>query len=90
MLLSERIMNAVDQCVPNKIVSIRENDEPWFTNDIRTLYEKKLKIHTLAKRLNSVWCWNLFKRIRNELTDKIRDRKQEYKLELEKRVNDKQ
>ena len=86
---SERIMNAVDQCVPNKIVSIRENDEPWFTNDIRTLCEKKLKIHTLAKRLNSVWCWNLFKRIRNELTDVIRDRKQEYKLELEKRVNDK-
>ena len=86
---SERIMNAVDQCVPNKIVSIRENDEPWFTNDIRTLCEKKLKIHTLAKRLNSVWCWNLFKRIRNELTDIIRDRKEEYKLELEKRVNDK-
>ena len=82
-------MYAVNECVPSKIICMKENDEPWFTNDIRLLSNKKLRIHTLAKRLNSTWCWNLFKRLRNQLTDKIRNRKQEYLLELENKVNDK-
>ena len=86
---SDNIMYAVNECVPSKIICIKENDEPWFTNDIRLLSNKKLRIHTLAKRLNSTWCWNLFKRLRNQLTDKIRNRKQEYLLELENKVNDK-
>ena len=86
---SEKIMNAVNECVPTKIIRIKENDEPWFTNDIRLLSAKKLRIHTLAKRLNSIWCWNLFKKLRNQLTDSIRKRKQEYLMELDTKVNDK-
>ena len=85
---TEQLMNAVNICVPAKIICMKENDEPWFTNEIRMLSNRKLRIHTLAKRLNSVWCWNLFKRLRNQLTDKIRKRKQEYLLDLENRVNE--
>ena len=86
---SEEIMNAVNECVPTKIIRIKENDEPWYTNDIRLLSNKKNRIHALATRLNSVWCWTLFKRLRNRLTDSIRKRKQDYLLELENKVNDK-
>ena len=81
-------MYTVNQCVPTKIIKVRENDAPWMNQDIRSLAAKKLRIHTFAKHLDSVWCWALFRRIRNKLTTSIRNRKQEYLLELENRVND--
>ena len=85
---SEKLMEIVSKCVPIKIIKVRENDAPWMTEEIRTFAAKKLRIHTIAKILNSAWCWNLFRRIRNDLTTLIRKRKEDYMSELENRIND--
>ena len=73
--------------MPSKIIKVRENDAPWMTEEIRKLIERKLKIHTLAKILDSLWCWRLFKRLRNDLTDLIRKRKDNYQKEIEDKIN---
>ena len=48
---------------------------------------RKLKVHNFAKVLDSRWCWELFKRIRNELTNLIRKRKEDYFKEIEDKIN---
>ena len=73
--------------MPSKTITIKENDAPWMTEEIRQLMDKKLKIHSFAKRLDSLWCWDLFKFLRNRLTSLIRKRKEEYLREMEDRIN---
>ena len=85
---SNKLLDTAKLCMPVKTVIIRECDAPWMTEGIRKLIRKKIKIHTLAKRLNTVWSWNLFRKIRNELTSLIRTRKEEYVHEIENRIND--
>ena len=53
---SEKLMEIVSKCVPIKIIKVRENDAPWMTEEIRIFAAKKLRIHTIAKILNSAWC----------------------------------
>ena len=53
LLFSNTLFDITKNCMPVKTVRIRENDAPWMTEEIRKLRSKKLKHHTLAKRLNS-------------------------------------
>ena len=41
----------------------------------------------MAKEINTIWSWELFKRYRNDLTNKIRTRKEEYRLDIENKIN---
>lgn len=81
------LMTTAKHCMPVKTVVINERDAPWITEGIKKLIRKKQIIHSLAKRLDSMWCWALFRRIRNILVDKIRKRKEEYDIELDDRIN---
>ena len=75
------------RCMPSKKVTDRSNDKPWITDEIKRLILKKECIHRLAKAIDTAWCWRLFKQYRNNLTDKIRRRKEEYLNEIESRIN---
>ena len=86
-LLSEEIMKIGKACMPVKTITIKDNDAPWITEEIKKLIKKKQKIHAFAKTLDSLWSWNLFKRIRNHLVELIRNRKDEYQKDLENRIN---
>ena len=86
-LFSTKIMDIGKSCMPAKTITVRENDAPWITEEIKKRIRKKKKIHSLAKTLNSVWIWNLFNRLRNELVDIIRNRREEYEKDLETKIN---
>ena len=86
-LISKEIMKIGIACMPVKTITVKENDTPWITEEIKKLIKKKQKIHALAKTLDSVWSWNLFKRTRNHLVDLIRKRKGEYQKDLENKIN---
>ena len=86
-LFSERLLYIGKACMPVKTIVIKDKDAPWITEEIKKFIRKKETIYILAKKLNSVWCWNLFKQIRNQLVDKIRNRKEEYERHLENRIN---
>lgn len=84
---TEKLLNSAKECMPSKTITIKENDAPWMSEEIRKLMDKKLKIHSFAKRLDSLWCWDLFKVLRNRLTSLIRKRKDEHLREMEDRIN---
>ena len=73
--VSDELLSLAKLCMPVKEVKTDERDAPWITLEIKKLMKKKNEIHKLAKHLNSDWTWALFRRVRNDLTDKIRNRK---------------
>ena len=86
-LFSKKLMDISKTCMPVKTITVNNKDAPWITEEIKKLIKKKRNIHAFAKILDSVWSWNLFKRIRNQLVEMIRKRKDEYQKELENRIN---
>jgi hypothetical protein len=51
------ILNATDNNIPNKIVTIRPHDIPCMTNKIRKLIRKRKKADTKAKQMNTELSW---------------------------------
>ena len=84
---TNNLIAAAKSCMPAKKVIDRGNDKPWITNEIKLLIRKKESVHKLAKEIGLVWCWEWFKRCRNDLTNMIRKRKEEYMLDIENRIN---
>jgi len=85
-MFSDKLMMIAKECMPVKIVTMKGHDAVWITEKIKKMIKKKQYIHALAKRLDTVWCWSLFRRLRNNLTDVIRKRKEEHIRELENRI----
>ena len=84
---SDQLMICARHCMPVKEVKINVQDKPWITAEIKELIKKKNRIHRKATSLGSVWAWNRFKQIRNELTSKIRQKKKDYETNLDQRVS---
>ena len=51
--IAENIIQSAEQSIPNKIVTIRPRDLPWFHNGIRRSIRKRNRLHGIAKRLNN-------------------------------------
>ncbi len=82
------IINAASETIPNKLVTIRPNDIPWFNNNIRKLLRKRKKAHKKAKLANTESAWSEFRKLRNEVTKLIRKCKSEYEAKIIEKVND--
>lgn len=46
-------LNLARQYIPNKVITIRSRDSPWFSGELRKLLRKKNKLHRTAKQYNS-------------------------------------
>ncbi|CAC5355799.1 unnamed protein product [Mytilus coruscus] len=80
------ILDAADKCIPNKIITVRKDQPPWLTNEIKKKIRKKNRIHKIAKRRNNSKDWNRFKKIRNEVTNLVRKSKEDFNNSLIKKV----
>ncbi|CAC5376367.1 unnamed protein product [Mytilus coruscus] len=82
------ILDAADKCIPNKIITVRKDQPPWLTNEIKKKIRKKNRIHKTAKRRDNSKDWNKFKKIRNEVTNLVRKSKEDFNNSLIKKVID--
>ena len=71
-------MSAAEQTIPNKIVTIRPNEHPWITCQIRRLIRKRKRTYLQYKRTTSTFLWEKYKNIRNKTVSCIRKSKKEY------------
>lgn len=68
--------------IPNRIVTIRPHDKPWYNSELRRLLRKKNRKHKIAKTKNSEACWAKFREIRNQYNhDNMECKKQKAKFE---------
>ena len=63
---------------PIKTARLKVGSNPWMTSDIVKLMYKRDKIHELAVKRKDYSLMNEYRKLRNTVTDMIKDRKREY------------
>ena len=76
--LTKNILQAVDESIPNKIVTIRPRDPLWMHNGIRRAIRDKTKKHKIAKSVKTYETWARYRHARNAVTELVRDAKTNY------------
>jgi hypothetical protein len=88
-------LKVAKETIPNKVVTVRPDDKPWFTNDLRRLLHVKNKSYRKAKNHNTPEFWASFRHNRNKYYQEIERSKQNYEankyasLVIEDRLNSK-
>ena len=72
------ILNAARQFIPNKIITIRPKDKPWYNNELRHMKRKVLRLFKIAKKSNDDYKWQCYKTANNEYHDLIKDTKAKF------------
>ena len=80
--LSETIISAAEECIPNKNVIIRPSEPKWINSYIKNQIRQRHRMHKIAKRKHTVQSWHRFRQKRNEVTATIRQAKADYTKKL--------
>ncbi len=89
--ISSTILKISRACIPNRDVTIRQDEPPWITAAIRKSIRQRKRLYRKAKRSDRVHDWSLFRQLRNKTTSLIKEAKnsQTRKLEEELLIADK-
>ena len=81
------LTESAKQTIPNKNVTIRKNDPPWMRNNVRKLIRKRKRAHRKAKKRNTPYHWENFRKIRNEVIASVRKAKADYEDKITADIN---
>ena len=81
------ILDLTKECIPHKIVNIRQSDPPWMHNDLRKLMRQRKRARDKAKQTNNQHHWQKYKQLRNKTTNKLRSSKREYFDKMANKLN---
>lgn len=90
--VTDLILKAAQESIPNKIVTIRPNEPQWINAFIKRQIRQRKRLFKIAKRVNNENAWTKFRQKRNSVTSIIRQAKKQYndKLASELRNNEHQ
>ena len=66
--VTDHIFQLSNECIPNKLASIRPCETPWMHNELRKLMRKRKRAYDKAKRTQLQQHWDQYKRLRNDTT----------------------
>ena len=72
---TETFLTVARNCIPNKVVTVRPSDKPFYTSDLRKKRRKKNIAHRKAKKTNAPADWENFRKLRNDYNDSIKTAK---------------
>ena len=76
------------KCMPSKDVKIRSYDKPWVNQELKNAFAHRYKLYKLAKKTDSDADWANYRQYRNLVTKMVRTRRENYDLELDRKVSD--
>ena len=79
---TETFLNVARAHVPNKLVTIRPSDSPWYTSELRTLKRKMLRSFHKYKKQNNDNNWSQYKTLRNNYQKQLDQAEITYKQAL--------
>ncbi|MCU7801409.1 MAG: endonuclease/exonuclease/phosphatase family protein, partial [gamma proteobacterium symbiont of Lucinoma myriamae] len=85
--VTNHILNLSKECIPNKIVNIRQSDPPWMHNELRKLMRQRKRAYDKAKHTHNPQHWQKYKSLRNETTNMLRSSKREYFEKMASKLN---
>ena len=71
-------MSIINHHAPMKSKHIRGNALPWLDGEIIQLMRQRDRAHKIAKRSGSQNKWDVYKKLRNSVTEQIRSKKSEH------------
>ena len=85
---SNEFLKIANKSVPNKLVTIRPEDKPWYTNKLRCKRRHMMKLYKVAKPHNHGLKWENYKTVRNEYFSEIKIAKKCFETEQLKSLAD--
>ena len=76
--LTDKLLDFCGECIPNKIVTIRTSDPPWFHNDIRKMLRRRKRAYKKAKSTNNPIHIESYKQLRNQTNHLVRSAKKDH------------
>ena len=77
-VISDTIIKAAEESIPNKIVTIKPDDHPWITCHIKNLIRKRKRTYRQFKKTNNMHFWTKYKQLRNKANNAVRKSKKDY------------
>ena len=71
-------MSIINRHAPMKSKRIRGNELPWLDGEIIQLMRQRDRAHKIAKRSGSQNDWEVYKKLRNYVTEQIRSKKSKH------------
>ena len=68
-IFTATFLSIAKSCIPSKLVTIRPNDKPWMTSELRHEIRIRDKLHRKAKQTTRPSDFNNFKRQRNKVNN---------------------
>ncbi len=75
---TEKLLNVAKFTIPNRLVTVRPNDKPWYDNTLHRMGRKVKRLFHIAKERNVANSWDLYKKYRNEYCREILKAKKEH------------
>ena len=60
---TEKLLSFAHICIPNKIVTVRPNDKPWYDSKIRVASRKRDRLKNKASKSNNSNVWMKYKNV---------------------------
>ena len=80
--IADKMLEIGSLTIPNRIITVRQNELPWITNDIRRLMRKRDRIRRKLKSNNTAYNISKYKKIRNQVFNLLRNAKRKYHTNL--------
>ena len=75
---TETLLSIAKKHIPNKLVTVRPRDKPWYNSQLRELRRQKERLFNKYKESKANESWEEFKRIRKEYAHEIETAKHEF------------
>ena len=80
-IFSNKFLRVLDQFAPFKTIQTRTKYASWLSSDTKNLINKRNVAQSQAAASKSVYDWNKYKRIRNEVTKRLKVEKKNWQQE---------
>ena len=74
-VISDTMIKAAEESIPNKIVTIKPDDHPWITCHIKNLIRKRKRTYRQFKKTNNMHFWTKYKELRKKANNAVRKSK---------------
>ena len=82
-IFTDTLLNFLNLCIPNKEVTIRLNDKPWYDSEIRILSRKHDRQKAIVVSLKNANDWLKYKQYRNKVNNMKKHAKKVYYNNIE-------
>ena len=81
-------LNIASQFIPNKMITVRPKDSPWYTTELRNMKRRLDRLHKKAKNSNNPEHWALFREVRNQYCRSLKNAENEYEIKISNKLKD--